>query len=138
MIDRSMTPELEAEYRNEQARCDSVAEMFGTRAPAPLIDECITDYQRRLAKPYQQYSSRWKNTDLHRCDASILTPIVGQIFDDARRAAHDPARIAPGKLEMSEERDSAGRTIRRFYGDPMATWAPYMQPFRHVTNWGTK
>lgn len=125
----SLTRETPAEERNAlaaaQARADGIAGLFGERAVPPLPGESGVDYRKRLASKFKQHSARFKETDLSRCDAAMLSAVEDIIYNDAAAAARSPGRASAGVLIPIVERDMAGRQITRFTGDPMA----WMQHF---------
>lgn len=117
-----------------QLEWEQVHQAFGDSQGAPrwANGEEYNEYCRRLASKFQSHSKTWKEKDLSKVDVSVLPEILGQIRSDALAVARNP-QSAPGTaLRMSEERDGTGRIIRKFYGDPMAVWSPFMQPYRHA------
>lgn len=108
-----------------QARCDSVAQMFGLKAEPPLAGEHLDSYRRRLVAPLQKYSKRWEKTSLDRAPDDTFSNIEEQIYADAQAAAKLDGAPEAGRLVPVRSVDAAGRTITKFYGDPNAWMAPF-------------
>lgn len=120
------TKELSDEDRDlisqTQARCDSVASLFGESAPRPLQGEQPSDYRRRAAKSFQKHSARWKDIKLAGLSDEVFSVAEGDIYHDSQKAAHAP--IPAGEFNQLREvksRDDAGRVVSRFIGRP-SSW----------------
>ena len=127
---KRLTTEVPAGERDAlaaaQSRADSVAAMFGDRAPTPMAGEASLDYRKRLLKAYQQHSPKFKDTRFDSADSAMLEPVEGIVYADAVNAAKIPALARPGILMPIQKRDAAGRTITTYVGDPLAWMSPYM------------
>lgn len=125
------TRELSDEERNEisdaQMRCDSVANMFGDKAPRPLAGEGALAYRRRAVARFQSKSTEWKDAALSKLDASVFAIAERQIYADAEKAALRPAVASDAPLREIKERDGAGRLVSRFVGGSPKSW---MQDFQ--------
>jgi hypothetical protein len=74
------------------------------------------------------------NTDsIARCDAAGATATTGVLLAQAVEAYAAPV----GELRESVTRDTAGREIHKFYGDPEACWSVFKQKPRIVASWQT-
>lgn len=109
-----------------QARADSLAGMFGQQAPIPMSGENTAAYRRRAAAAFQQYSERFKTMDLGGLPPAAFDSIEGAIYADAEAAARNPKVGQPGALIPIVSRDSAGRQITRYAGDPMSWMKTFM------------
>lgn len=125
-----LTREVSADERNAlaaaQARADSIASLFGERVSAALPGETPQSYRRRLLAKFQKHSARFKDVPLNQLDGAVLDAIEKDIYADAQIAAKNPATPRVGVLVPYQETDPAGRTITKFYGDPLAWMAPFM------------
>lgn len=108
-----------------QARCDSVAQMFGLRAEPPLAGEHIDAYRRRLVAPLQKYSQASQKINVDRLDSATFDLVEERIYADAQTAARAPDDPTPGRLTPVRSVDAAGRTITRYFGDPDGWMAPF-------------
>ena len=109
-----------------QHRADSVAALFGERAPQPIAGEASLAYRRRLLDKFKSHSARFKDSRLDAADAGMIEAIEGIIYNDAATAARQPAQAAPGVLIPMQHTDPAGRTITTYAGDIGAFMAPFM------------
>jgi 8-oxo-dGTP pyrophosphatase MutT (NUDIX family) len=109
-----------AALADDQARCDSVALLFGTQAPRPLAGEERAAYRLRMLEPYKKYSPNWKAVDIQvvAVDEAALGVVEGQIYDAARLAARDPASVPAGTLRPITTRLSTGHIETKFMGSP--------------------
>ena len=127
---KGLTTEVPASERDAlaaaQSRADSVAAMFGERASAPIPGERPVDYRKRLLARYQRHSPRFKDSRFDSLDAAMLQPIEEIVYADAVTAAKSPDAARAGVLLAVEHRDSAGRTITTYNGDPMAWMQHFM------------
>jgi len=111
-----------AEMAGDQARCDSVAMLFGTSAPRPLSGEVRPAYRLRLLEPYKKHSPNWKDVDIQvvAVDEAALNVVESQIYEAARIAARDPASVPVGTLRAVTQRTPTGHIETRFMGSPSA------------------
>jgi 8-oxo-dGTP pyrophosphatase MutT (NUDIX family) len=124
-----------AAMAEDQARCDSVALMFGTSAPRPLAGEERAAYRLRMLEPYKKHSANWKDVDLQvvAVDEAALGVVEGQIYAAAKLAARDPASVPVGTLRPVTTRSPTGHIETRFMGSP-STWLNRFAPNkRYVT-----
>lgn len=115
-----------------QARCDSVAQMFGLRAEAPLAGEHLDSYRRRLVAPLMKYSERAKKINVDRLDSQSFPVIEDMVYADAQAAAKSPAAATPGRLVPQTFRDEAGRLCTKYTGDPLTWMGPMMGNVAHI------
>jgi hypothetical protein len=125
-VQRSTSAEERNEIAAATARCDAVARLYGTTASAPVPGETPLAYRRRLAAHYQRYSKTFAQARLDALDAATFEPVESTIFAEAAEAARDPASYGPGELVAVQERDSAGRLVTKYYGDPLSWMAAFM------------
>ena len=111
-----------------QARADQVAQMFGDHASPPLSGESPIAYRKRLAAKFQKHSASMKDVRLDSLDGAAFDLMEERIYADAQSVARSPTVAAPGRLMPIRETDSAGRTITKFTGDPMAWMGSFMTP----------
>lgn len=127
---KSLTTETSASERDAlsaaQSRADSVAVMFGDRAPPPMPGEVSLDYRKRQLNRFKSHSARFKESRFDSLDEAMLSPIEDIVYADAVSVARSPAQIQPGILIPMERRDAAGRTITTYVGDPMAWMQHFM------------
>ncbi len=121
----TLTKPLSAEDRDAlataQMRADSVMQMFGQNATAPLHGESPIDYRRRLASKLASHSPDMKGVKLDALDGAAFKLVEDRIYADAQTAAMNPAAAPTGRLIPIVSRDEAGRQITRFTGD-IASW----------------
>ncbi|VWD20702.1 NUDIX hydrolase [Burkholderia contaminans] len=121
----TLTKPLSAEDRDAlasaQMRADSVMQMFGQNATAPLHGESPIEYRRRLASKLAPHSSEMKGVKLDALDGAAFKLVEDRIYADAQTAALNPASAPAGRLIPIISRDEAGRQITRFSGD-IAAW----------------
>ena len=126
---KGITTELPTAERDAlaaaQARADSVAAMFGDRAPPAISGETSVDYRKRLLSRFQKHSPTFKDTRLTAFDSATLAAVEDRVYADALSSARAPGDATPGMLIPFEERDRAGRIITRYHGDIAA----FMEPF---------
>ncbi|WP_269145866.1 NUDIX domain-containing protein [Burkholderia pseudomultivorans] len=104
-----------------QMRADSVMQMFGQNATAPLHGESPIDYRKRLASKLASHSPDMKGVKLDALDGAAFKVVEDKIYADAQVAARNPASAPAGRLIPIVSRDEAGRQITRFTGD-IAAW----------------
>lgn len=112
-----------------QARADGVAQLFGKQVNAPLAGENPVAYRKRLAESFKKYSPQMKDVRMDSLDGAAFALVEERIYADAQSAALSPAEAPAGRLIPMVRRDSAGREITTFAGDPDA-W------MRHFTSTG--
>ncbi|KGC03343.1 NUDIX domain protein [Burkholderia multivorans] len=109
-----------------QMRADSVMQMFGQNATAPLHGESPIEYRKRLASKLAAHSPDMKGIKLDSLDGAAFKVVEDKIYADAQVAARNPASAPAGRLIPIVSRDEAGRQITRFTGDIDA----WMQHFK--------
>jgi len=126
---KGLTQETSASERDElaaaQSRADSIAAMFGERAPTPIPGESPVDYRKRLLSKYQRHSDTFATSRFDSLDSAMLHPIEEIIYRDAAGVANAPEKARAGILIARQHRDAAGRTITTYNGDNLA----WMQHF---------
>ena len=120
-----VTPDEREALATAQSRADSVAAMFGDRAPVPMSGETSIDYRKRVLKRFQPHSPQFKESRFDSLDGAMLKPIEDIVYHDSINAAKGPAQVKAGLLVPEVRPDAAGRQITRYHGDPMA----WMQHF---------
>lgn len=127
---KQQTREVPMEERNAlaaaQHRADSVAALFGERAPAPIPGEASLPYRRRMLERFKKHSERFKNTRFDTADAGVVEAVAEIIYNDAAAAAREPAQTTPGVLIPIYTTDPAGRRITTYAGDPLAWMSQFM------------
>lgn len=108
-----------------QSRADSVAAMFGDRAPPPVAGEEPIAYRRRMLGRFQRHSPRFKDTRFDSYDANTMGLVEDQVYADAVSSARTTTEVRGGVLIPYVEKGYGGREITRFYGDIGA----FMEPF---------
>jgi hypothetical protein len=105
-----------------RARCDSVLNLFeAERAPAPLPDERLPDYRRRLlerVQPYSHDSALRRNLAPRFLNDELLDTFEAQLYDETVERFKQPT----GPLRMVTRSDDSGRKWREFFGDPAYCW----------------
>jgi 8-oxo-dGTP pyrophosphatase MutT (NUDIX family) len=124
---KQLTDEEEEAAADAQARCDSVAQVFGRRAPRMLNGETLLAYRKRMAKDYKTHSQTWKDVDLASLPESAFAPIEKFIYADALNAGMNPASAPPGMLREIRRTDQTGRVISTFVGVPDAWLCEFKQ-----------
>lgn len=108
-----------------QARADGVMQLFGKQANPPLAGESPISYRKRLSESLKKYSAM-KEVRMDSLDGSAFDLVEERVYADARTAALSPAEAPTGRLIPMVRRDSAGREITTFAGDPMAWMQHFM------------
>lgn len=110
-----------------QARADSVAQMFGDSAHAPLFGESPIAYRKRLAEKFKAHSASFKDVKLDSLDGPAFDVIESKIYADAQAAAISPSSGTAGRLMPIVTREN-GREITRYTGDSSVWMAPFQSP----------
>ena len=120
-----------AEMAGAQARGDSIASLFGERAPRPFSGENPTAYRLRVLRAFQKHSPVWKDADLDKicADSVALGVIEKQVYADAQANARNPAAIPLGELREIV-RKVGSHEVHEFVGTPRA----WMAQFSGVTH----
>ena len=110
-----------AQMADAQAKADSVYQAFGDAAPRPLVGENLDAYRRRLATGMKTHSPKLKDVNLGTIkDPAAFDFMEGQIYADAMAAALKPVDLPAGQLREIKSRDTTGRQISTFVGEPRA------------------
>ena len=111
-----------------QARADGVGQLFGMEITPPLHGESPIDYRKRLAAKFQKFSGKFKEAKLDSIEGPTFDVVEEHIYNDAISAGRSPTHQKAGVLIPMTRRDSAGREITTFEGDPMAWMQHFMSP----------
>ena len=122
---------LEAKKADEEEpKADSVYQAFGDAAPRPLLGEDLPAYRRRLASGMKAHSAKLKSVNLGAIkDETAFSFMEDQIYADAMSAALKPVDLPAGQLREIKSRDTTGRQISTFVGEPR-TWMASHQGVR--------
>jgi hypothetical protein len=124
-----------AELARAQARCDSIAALFGSSAPRPMAGEGVIEYRVRLANSLKGYSKNVRDIDLAETAAAspkAFSNLETEIYNDAMAYASSPASVPQCAMREIVTRDQSGRQIHEFIGDPMAWLNRFMAPCQKV------
>ena len=125
-IPKQMTDAELNEMSSVQAQADAVFQAFGDSAPRPQTGEDLAGYRRRLVTKLKEHSPAWKDTNVAAIfDANAFATIEKQVYADALSAAQRPADLEPGALREIKTRDTTGREISSFVGEPSAWMAGF-------------
>lgn len=126
---KTMTTETSVADRNAlglaQSRADSVAAMFGDRAPPPIPGETPLDYRKRMLKRFQKHSPTFAQTRFDGFDLSTVESVEDRVYADAHASAKKPGEASAGVLIPVVTREG-GRDVTRFHGDIGAFMAPFV------------
>lgn len=129
---KERSDEEASEMADAQAKCDSVASMFGKSARAPLAGESGQAYRRRLVGDFKAHSPQWKDVDLAALPSGAFPIAEAQIYADAQKAARSTASTPVGTLREVRRKTAAGHLITEFVGDPEAFLGMFKPPMRAV------
>ena len=88
---------------------------------------------------YSSSTGAWTIGTLAANATATLEIAATAIYADTMEAARNPrGEGSVGVLHEVFEKDRAGRTISKFYGDAEVTWAPFKSAARRVTGVRTK
>jgi ADP-ribose pyrophosphatase YjhB (NUDIX family) len=134
-----VAPEEANAIADAQIRADSVANLFGERAPMAQRGESALAYRKRLALKYQKYSPRAKDIDIASItNSGVLAMAEERIYTDAQVNATSIDAVGAGNLREVRRADQTGRLISEFHGDPSVAFAPWKLPARRATFAGNK
>lgn len=108
----------DAEKAEAQTRCDTVAQAFGQRAPAPMMGEKPLAYRKRLLRGFARHST-FKDADFDTiaADAATFANVENIVYADALKASKTP-EVADGHLLKRTKRDpDTGHVITEFFGN---------------------
>jgi len=125
-LTKPLTVEDRDALARAQSRADAVMQMFGSHANVPLHGESPIDYRRRLAAALQKHSPELKAIKLDALEGQMFAMAEDRIYADAQTAALTPAEAPAGRLIPIISKDSSGREITRYVGDPKV----WMEPFK--------
>ena len=93
-------------FSEQQARADEVYQAHGKQAPGPMAGETVTAYMKRLLKPFQAFSPRWKDADLDKIstDAAAFGTVQQQVYADGLAEAARPSNLADGEVRLVERK----------------------------------
>jgi hypothetical protein len=122
---------------NIQSRADSVSQaLLNQDAPAPMQGERVSDYRRRMLRPFLAYSAPFRNVDLNAIDdGPVFDGMEQTVFKDAMAAASDRDALnasAIGQLRRVVKRDDAGRNIVEYFGQPRMWLDQFACPVKRV------
>jgi hypothetical protein len=120
-----------AELARAQARCDSIAALFGSSAPRPMAGEGVIEYRVRLANSLKSYSKNMAGIDLAETAAAspkAFSNLETEIYNDATAYASSPSSVPALQLREVVKSDQSGRKIHEFVGDPGAWLNRFMSP----------
>jgi hypothetical protein len=126
--------DVEAEvFANQLRQRADEAYRFATGGPAPgyQAGENVAAYHVRLVSgliPYGRHQKMTVDSLAQTARAGALGIIAEQVFEDAITYGKRPS----GPLREVPTPDDAGRTIRRFFGDPSGCWDQFKLPVRRV------
>jgi hypothetical protein len=118
------------EIADAQARCDSVAQMFGKSARQAIRGERGPAYRRRLVDDYKQYSPNWKDVDLAALPIGAFAVAEAQIYNDAMTAARSPASAPAEGLRQIKIPREGGLHMYEYVGNPDAWMRQFKPPVR--------
>jgi 8-oxo-dGTP pyrophosphatase MutT (NUDIX family) len=113
---KQLTDEEEEAAADAQSRCDSVAQVFGRRAPRMLAGETLLAYRKRMAKDYKSHSPSWKDVDISTLPEGAFVNIEKIIYADAMSAGLNPSSAPTGQLRPIRRTDETGRVITTYVG----------------------
>ena len=100
-----------------QHRADSVAAMFGERAPPPMSGEDTLTYRKRMLRRFVKYSPQFKDADIHAiADAATFGGIEAVVYADAAAASKDPTDLPEHVLLPITRTTESGHRITEFRG----------------------
>ena len=120
-LTKPISPEDRDALAKAQARADSVFQMFGESALAPLAAETPIAYRQRLASKLQKHSAASADIKLDALTEKAFVQIEDRIYADAQARAMSPEIAVAGRLIPHVRKDSAGREITTYTGD-MDAW----------------
>lgn len=122
--------EEQAAICDAQAHADSVYQLHGQRAPAPMGRETLLAYRKRLAKGLQKFSDSQKGVSIAAInDAQYLDFVEKQVYADAANKAHAGITVKQG-LHRIEKRTPMGQTYFDYTGSITSWMADSMLPAR--------
>ena len=117
-----------AQIADCQAKADSIYCAFGDSAPAPVRNENVAAYKKRLLHGLKSHSPAWKSVDIYKLDDAVVDIAEAQIYSDSVQAANHPTDIAAGTLRKIEKKDENGQLVRTFVGDPESWMNTFKSP----------
>ena len=131
-----ITDDQRAAFADVQARHDTAYMAFSQRAPAPLVNEGLGAYRRRLATELKKHSPTWKDADLVAMkDDATFGQIEQMVIADAMKSARNPVDLPYGRLQRMVRKDDTGtREIIEYGGDPRSWMDQFGGIKRQVKN----
>jgi len=116
-----------------QARADKAYSVWGMRAEAPLNNEKLVNYRRRLLLPLQKHSRAFKLADLRvvAVDAAAFKTAENEIYDSAVAAGTRNDNVPVGFLRETTE-TRGGHQYTKFYGQPKAWMTAFAPPGKRI------
>lgn len=105
-----------------QAKCDSVMQLWGDRAPQAMRGETPLAFRKRLVKPLIKHSDAWNAVGYEGITVmpeKAFEVAERQIYADAQAAASRPSAVPVGEL-MARTKKSGGHEITEYFGSPSA------------------
>ena len=100
-----------------QSRADAVAQMFGSRAPAPMMGESSMNYRKRLLRNFARHSTFAKaDFDTIAADAATFANVENIVYADAAEASKTPD-VPSGQLLKRTRTTETGHVINEFFGN---------------------
>ena len=129
---KERSDEEASEMADAQAKCDSVANMFGKSARPALHGERGINYRRRLVTDYKAHSPQWKDVDLAALPDGAFPIAEAQIYADAAKAAHRTDTMPARTLRAIKRTGPGGHQITEYVGDPEAFLGQFKPVMRGV------
>lgn len=129
-----------ASFGRVQHRADSVYSAMGGNAPRPAPGESLLDYRKRIVVDLKPHSTRWAKAEISvaAVDEALFGAIEDQVLEDAFKAARDPAKVKPGRLQVVESRRDSGGKELTYIGQPLSWMRQFMPPLQAGSFEGAK
>jgi hypothetical protein len=123
-------------FHDWQAKCDSIAGMYGfdMHAPRPLQGEMLKNYKVRCLKPWQRLCKEYASVDLKTLalvDGAAFQVAADAILTAAREEAKHPKQVPMGVL-LPRVEQRGGHTYTRWYGSPRSWMNAFAPPGKLV------
>ena len=126
--------QLEHQLALVQERFDSLASLWGEKAPPPMSGEKIMAYRKRLLRRYLKHSPAFAKVDLDlvSADANAYSAIESQVIADSMQKSNSPD-VPDGVLRMRTRKLPSGHIENTFVGSPLAWMNQFASTRRYVT-----